>query len=122
MLAEDVEINREITLALLEHTGIEIDFAFDGEEAVEKFLHAPGLYELILMDLHMPNMDGYEATQRIRTSGLPGEKIIPIIAMTANVFREDIESCIASGMNDHLGKPIDSDELIATLRKYLLHK
>ena len=122
LLAEDVEINREITLALLEHTGIEIDFAFDGEEAVEKFLHAPGLYELILMDLHMPNMDGYEATQRIRTSGLPGAKIIPIIAMTANVFREDIESCIASGMNDHLGKPIDSDELIATLRKYLLHK
>ena len=122
LLAEDVEINREITLALLEHTGIEIDFAFDGEEAVEKFSQAPNLYELILMDVHMPNMDGYEATRRIRASDLPGASVIPIVAMTANVFREDIESCIASGMNGHLGKPIDSDELIATLRRYLLNK
>ena len=120
LLAEDVEINREITQALLEHTGVEIEFALDGLEAVEKFTQAPNIYDLILMDVHMPNMDGYEATRRIRASDLPQAKTIPVVAMTANVFKEDIESCIASGMNDHLGKPIDSDELLATLRRYLL--
>ena len=119
LLAEDVEINREIAMALLEHTGIQIDPAFDGEEAVHAFSEAPGRYDLILMDVHMPKVDGYEATRRIRASGLPGAETIPIIAMTANVFREDIERCLASGMNDHLGKPIDPDAVIATLRNWL---
>ena len=120
LLAEDVEINREILMTLIEHTGIEIDSAADGAEAVDKFSAHPDKYELILMDVHMPNVDGYEATRRIRASGLPGADTIPIIAMTANVFREDIERCLASGMNDHLGKPIDVAEVITTLRRYLL--
>jgi CheY-like chemotaxis protein len=72
------------------------------------------------MDVHMPGMDGYEATRRIRSSGLRGADAIPIVAMTANVFREDIDRCLASGMNSHLGKPVDVDLLIAELTKYLL--
>ena len=119
LLAEDVEINREIAAALLEHTGVLIDPANDGVEAFEKFAAAPGSYDLILMDIHMPGMDGYEATRRIRGSGLPGADVIPIIAMTANVFREDIERCLACGMNSHLGKPIDPNEVIERLKEYL---
>jgi signal transduction histidine kinase/DNA-binding response OmpR family regulator/HAMP domain-containing protein len=119
LIAEDVDINREIIDALLEPTEVSIDFAFDGEEAVEKFA-APNQYQLILMDIHMPNVDGFEATKRIRASGLPGADTIPIVAMTANVFREDIEKCLAVGMNDHLGKPVDMDKVIATLSRYLI--
>jgi CheY-like chemotaxis protein len=118
LVAEDVEINREIIAALLEPTGIIIDFAFDGEEVVKKFA-ACDKYKLILMDIHMPNVDGYEATRRIRASGLPQASLIPIIAMTANVFREDVERCIAAGMNGHLGKPVEVDKVIATLSQYL---
>lgn len=120
LLAEDVEINREILLALLEHTDIHIDSAEDGKIALEKFIAAPESYDLILMDVHMPNMDGYETTTRIRKSGLIGADTIPIVAMTANVFREDIEHCLSSGMNSHLGKPIDAEEVIARLKEYLL--
>ena len=68
----------------------------------------------------MPEMDGYEATNLIRSSGFPGAEEIPIIAMTANVFREDIERCFAAGMNGHFGKPVDIGEVMATLKKYLL--
>jgi CheY-like chemotaxis protein len=119
MVAEDVEINREILGVLLEDTEITIDFAVDGEEAVERF-SAPNNYRLILMDIHMPNVDGFEATRRIRASGLPRADTIPIVAMTANVFREDIEKCLAVGMNDHLGKPVDMEKVINTLRRFLL--
>jgi signal transduction histidine kinase/CheY-like chemotaxis protein len=117
MVAEDVDINREILAALLESTEINIDFAFDGEEAVNKFV-APNDYKLILMDVHMPNVDGFEATRRIRSSG-PAGATIPIIAMTANVFREDVERCLAAGMNEHLGKPVDLEKLTETLIRYL---
>jgi len=119
LIAEDVGINREIISALLEYTGIEINFAFNGAEAVEKFSSASDAYGLILMDIQMPHMDGYEATRNIRASGLPEAGSIPIIAMTANVFREDVERCISAGMNGHLGKPINIDEVIAKLREYL---
>ncbi|MCL1855552.1 MAG: ATP-binding protein, partial [Clostridia bacterium] len=119
LIADDVEINREIIAALLEGTGVEIDFAFDGAEAVEKYLSAPNAYGLIFMDIQMPGIDGYEATRRIRSSGLPEADQIPIIAMTANVFREDVERCLAAGMNGHLGKPIDVNEVIAKLGEYL---
>jgi CheY-like chemotaxis protein len=117
---EDVEINREIVEALLEHTGVKISFACDGAEAIDKFTAAPDGFDLILMDIHMPGVDGYEATRRIRASGLPRADAIPIIAMTANVFREDIERCLACGMNDHIGKPVDMDTVIAKLKTYLL--
>ena len=119
LIAEDVDINREIIAALIESTAVTIEFANDGEEAVAKFTANPGGYEMVLMDVHMPKVDGYEATRRIRSSGLPGAETLPIVAMTANVFREDVERCLASGMNGHLGKPVDPDEVIATLAQYL---
>jgi signal transduction histidine kinase/CheY-like chemotaxis protein len=120
MIAEDVEINREVVAALLEHTGVEIDFACDGKEAIERFTAAPATYDMILMDIHMPKVDGYEAARRIRASGSPQATAMPIVAMTANVFSEDIERCLAAGMNDHIGKPIDADALIAKIKRYLL--
>ena len=83
------------------------------------FKESPGKYDLILMDLQMPEMDGYEAARTIRASGLPGAEEIPIIAMTANVFREDVEKCLSVGMNGHIGKPINFDDLIEKLKQYL---
>jgi len=118
LVAEDVDINREIIAALLEPTDVRIDFALDGQEAVDMFAVSDA-YALILMDIHMPNVDGFEATRRIRASGLPGAGSIPIVAMTANVFREDVEKCLAAGMNDHLGKPLEMDKVVATLSRYL---
>jgi len=120
LLAEDVEINREIVISLLEPTRIEIDYAENGLEAVRLFSESPNKYDAILMDVQMPEMDGYDATRRIRALNNRKATDVPIIALTANVFREDIEQCSKAGMNDHLGKPIDSDELINKLRKYLI--
>jgi len=119
LLAEDVELNREIMLALLESTKLEIDFAKNGVEAVQLFCKAPDKYNLILMDIQMPEMDGYEATKRIRTFDHPLAKTVPIIAITANVFKEDVEKCLEAGMNDHVGKPVDFDEVVGKLREYL---
>ena len=120
LLAEDVEINREILYALLEDTGLSIDWAENGEIACEMFEKDPSRYDAVLMDIHMPEMDGYEATKTIRSMNIEEAKQVPIIAMTANVFREDVENCLAAGMNDHLGKPVDIDDLMKKLRKYLL--
>ena len=119
LLAEDVDINREIVLALLEPLKLKVDCATDGVEALNMFIENYALYDMILMDVQMPKMDGYEATRRIRSFDIPNAKTIPIIALTANVFREDIEWCISAGMNDHLGKPIDADELLAKLEQHL---
>ncbi|MDR0856362.1 MAG: response regulator [Clostridiales bacterium] len=119
LLAEDIEINREIVTELLEPTGVEIECAVNGAEALEKFRAAPQRYDLILMDCMMPEMDGYEATQRIRALPVPRARLVPIIAMTANVFKEDIDKCLASGMNGHIGKPIDYGKLWAILRDTL---
>jgi signal transduction histidine kinase/CheY-like chemotaxis protein len=120
LLVEDVEINREIVLTLLEDTGITIETAENGREALQKFREAPSKYRIILMDIHMPEMDGFEATRQIRALEVSEARTIPIVAMTANVFREDIEKCLAAGMNDHLGKPIDIEDLMKKLRRYLL--
>ncbi|MCL2530159.1 MAG: response regulator [Coriobacteriia bacterium] len=119
LMAEDVEINREIVLALLEPTELKIDCAENGKEALEMFKAAPDKYELIFMDIQMPEMDGYEATRRIRALDIPKAKSIPIIATTANVFKEDIENCLAAGMNDHVGKPLNIQEVLDKLREYL---
>ncbi len=119
LLAEDVDINREIAQALLEDTGLVLEEAENGLEAVRKFQANPARYDLILMDIHMPEVDGYEATRRIRDSDIPEARLVPIVAMTANVFREDIERCLAAGMNDHIGKPINLDELLEKLRANL---
>jgi signal transduction histidine kinase/DNA-binding response OmpR family regulator len=175
LLAEDMEINREIVIALLEPAAPVITCAENGLEAVQLYTAAPEKYDIILMDLQMPEMDGYEATRQIRAfeesrrktpvpeprppggessrehpqdalelpRDLPQEhpkspqehpkdtlefpqetpqehpKDVPIIAMTANVFREDIEQCLAAGMNAHVGKPLDLEELTSALRAWL---
>jgi signal transduction histidine kinase/DNA-binding response OmpR family regulator len=119
LLAEDIEINREIVITLLEPTGISIDIAENGLEAVEKYKAAPEKYDMIFMDIQMPEMDGYEATRRIRGMDNSRAKKTPIIAMTANVFREDIERCLEAGMNDHVGKPLVFEEALAKLRSWL---
>ena len=119
LLAEDVEINREIVLTLLEPTRLTIECAEDGEQAVKMFTESPWKYDAIFMDVQMPNMDGYEATRAIRALGTPHAQTVPIIAMTANVFREDIERCLESGMNGHVGKPLDMDAVITQLWQHL---
>jgi signal transduction histidine kinase/CheY-like chemotaxis protein len=122
LLAEDMEINREIVLTLLEPTGLSIDCAENGAEAVRLYSEAPDRYDMIFMDVQMPEIDGYEATRRIRALGVPGVREVPIVAMTANVFREDVEKCLDAGMNDHVGKPLDFDEVLDRLSKYLPRK
>jgi len=119
LLSEDVEINREIVLTLLEPTGLEIDCAVNGREAVRMFCAAPDKYEMVFMDIQMPEMDGYEATRQIRAFDAPNAKSVPIIAMTANVFKEDVDHCFAAGMNGHVGKPLDITEVLEKLRLYL---
>ncbi|MDR0495734.1 MAG: response regulator [Treponema sp.] len=119
LVAEDVEINREIIAAFLESTGISIDFAENGAYAVSMFQARPDKYKLILMDVNMPEMNGYDATRAIRALEIPRAKDIRIIAMTANVFREDIENCLSAGMDDHIGKPVDSETLHEMLSKHL---
>jgi signal transduction histidine kinase/DNA-binding NarL/FixJ family response regulator len=147
LLAEDVEINREIVIALLEPTELEIECAINGKEAVRMFSEKPKQYDLIFMDLQMPEMDGLEATKKIRAleekiinsdvefpkgtfdhagksfsadnSSKESPKGVPILAMTANVFKEDIDKCLEAGMNDHIGKPLDFHEVMAKLKNYL---
>jgi signal transduction histidine kinase/CheY-like chemotaxis protein len=120
LVAEDIEINREIFLALLSPTGLQIDYAENGRQAVEMFADKKGGgYNIIFMDIQMPEMDGYEATRHIRASNLPDAKTIPIIAMTANVFKEDVDNALASGMNAHLVKPIIINDIMRKLVEYL---
>ena len=119
LLAEDIEINREIILTMLEPTLIIIDCAENGAEAVRMFEQNPNRYDIVFMDIQMPSMDGYEATRRIRASGTTKAQKIPIIALTANVFREDIEKCLEAGMTGHLGKPIDITEVLHVLQAHL---
>ena len=119
LLAEDVDINREIFITLLENTNVKIDIAENGLIAVQKFTAHPEQYNMIIMDVQMPEMDGYEATKTIRALDLPKAKSIPIIAMTANAFKEDVDKCIACGMNDHLAKPVDIKVVIGKILSYL---
>ena len=119
LIAEDVEINREIVKEILDPALLEIDFAENGKEAVRLFSEAPDKYDMIFMDIQMPEMDGYEATRVIRAIDSRIAKSIPIVAMTANVYKEDVDKCLAAGMNGHVGKPINFDEVTETLRKYL---
>jgi len=122
LLAEDMDINREIVMALLEPTLLEIDCAENGVEAVRMFIEAPDKYNIIFMDLQMPEMDGFDAAKSIRALDIARAKSIPIIAMTANVFKEDVENCLAAGMNDHIGKPLDFDKVLHILRRYLFRQ
>ena len=115
LMAEDIEINREIVISLLEPTEIKIDQAINGVEAVQKFMENPDKYDAILMDVQMPEMDGYEATMQIRYLNILRAKTIPIIAMTANVFKDDIDKCLKVGMNSHVGKPLDFNDILNKL-------
>ena len=119
LLAEDIEVNREIIISLLEDTGIKIDSAEDGLEALEMIKASPKKYDAVLMDVQMPRMDGLEATRKIRALPELQDAKLPIIAMTANVFKSDIEECIAAGMDCHLGKPVDIDKMVETLKRFL---
>jgi signal transduction histidine kinase len=119
LLAEDVEINREIVMELLSPTGIVVDWVENGVQALKRYQESPGTYDLILMDVQMPEMNGYEATRRIRSLDDPRAQAVPIIAMTAHVFREDVERCFEAGMNGHLSKPLDFGAVMNILRKYL---
>ncbi|MDR1686277.1 MAG: response regulator [Desulfovibrio sp.] len=119
LLTEDVEINREIVMTLLEPTGMQIDCAENGIQAVELFSANPDKYDAILMDMQMPEMDGLEATRRIRAMDEPKAKTVPIIAMTANVLKEDIEKCRLAGMNAHVGKPLNLDEVLKELNNFV---
>ena len=119
LLVEDIDVNREIVIALLEDTNINIDIAENGAEAVEKFRAHEDKYDLIFMDVHMPVMDGYEATRMIRAGDSVAAKQIPIIAMTANAFREDVDRCKNAGMNDHVSKPIDRTVVLEKMYSWL---
>ena len=119
LLAEDLDINQEIVLALLEPTQIGIDCVSNGADAVQAFSASPERYDIIFMDIQMPEMDGLTAARLIRKLNIPKAREIPIIAMTANVFKEDVEECLGAGMNEHIGKPIDIDDMLAKLKKYL---
>jgi CheY-like chemotaxis protein len=121
LIAEDVEINREILFVLFEKTGVSIDFAENGKEAAAMFAANAGKYNLVLMDVHMPEMDGYEATRKIRVMEADlFSKRVPIIAMTADVFKEDIEKCLSAGMDNHIGKPVSPDDLFDKVNQYLM--
>ncbi|MGI6502264.1 MAG: ATP-binding protein [Anaerostipes sp.] len=120
LLCEDHPLNQAISVKLLEKKKIIVDVAEDGAVGVEMYLASKeGYYDAILMDLRMPNMDGYEATDRIRNLGRSDSLTIPIIAMTANAFDEDIQKCLKAGMNAHIAKPIDVKHLYETLERCL---
>ena len=116
LLAEDNELNAEIAEAILENAGLKIDRVEDGIQCVNKIMEMPaGTYDLILMDIQMPKMDGYKATQVIRNLPDKDKACIPIIAMTANAFEEDKRDAFAAGMNGHIAKPIQVDKLLSIL-------
>ena len=117
LLTDDISINRDIVIEMLSDTGLIIEEASNGQEAVDTFGNsAPGYYDLILMDMQMPEMDGCEATRRIRAMDRPDAKSVVIIAMTANVMESDVELALKSGMDGHISKPIDFDNAIQTIR------
>jgi CheY-like chemotaxis protein len=113
LLVDDVEINRIIAASMLEITGIEIDEADDGFAAIKKFKESPeNSYDIIYMDVQMPSLNGYDATRAIRTLNRPDAKEVPIVALTANAFKDDIERALESGMNAHLAKPMEMDKVM----------
>ena len=122
LLAEDVAVNAEIMIMVLSMREIQVDHAENGRIAVEKFEeHEEGYYDAVLMDMRMPEMDGLEATRRIRAMNRSDAKTVPIIALTANAFDEDVQSSMQAGLNAHLSKPVEPDVLFATLEE-LLHR
>ncbi|MBQ2581269.1 MAG: response regulator, partial [Ruminococcus sp.] len=120
LLAEDVEINAEIMQMVLAMREIQVDVTRNGRAVVDKFIASDeGYYDAVLMDIRMPEMDGLEATGIIRSLDRPDAKTVPIIALTANAFDEDVQRSLQAGMNAHLSKPIDNDALFDVLEKLI---
>ena len=120
LVVDDVEVNRILLTKILTTLGAVCDTAANGQEAVDKFeASQPGEYDLIMMDVQMPVLNGYEATRAIRGGGHPSAKSVPIIAMTANAFVDDVREAIASGMDAHIAKPVQRDSLKATIQQVL---
>ena len=122
LMAEDNDLNAELATVMLEDAGMAVTRAFDGKDAVELFKNHPqGTYDIILMDIMMPNMDGHQAAKTIRAmeKERPDASSIPIIALSANAFAEDVKASVDSGMNGHISKPFDMEEVTATIAKYV---
>ena len=120
LVAEDNSLNWEVLHELLSDLGLDLEWAENGQICTEMFEKVePYYYNAILMDVRMPIMTGYEATQAIRASKKPDAQTIPIIAMTADAFSEDIQKCLESGMNAHTAKPVNIEELIMLLKRYM---
>jgi signal transduction histidine kinase/DNA-binding response OmpR family regulator len=119
LVVEDIEINAEILASILEEYKISYETASDGKIAHEMYCKNPAKYDLILMDIQMPNLDGYSATKLIRASDYGTAKTVPIVAMTANAFSSDVDQALKAGMNEHISKPIDPSRVDAVLKKYL---
>ena len=122
LIAEDMEINAEILIELMEMEGMTADHGENGRIVVDMFEKSPvGYYDAVLMDMRMPVMDGLEATRVLRALDRPDAKTVPIIALTANAFDEDVQRSLQAGMTAHLSKPVEPDRLYATLRR-LIHE
>ena len=120
LLVDDVELNRKIARAMLKVTGIAVDEAVDGEEALRKFEQSPEHgYDMVLMDVQMPVMDGYQASSAIRALDRDDARKVPIIALTANAFKEDIDKALQAGMNAHIAKPIKPDKIVEIMSKHM---
>ena len=119
-MAEDNDLNAEIAEAILERAGLKVERVEDGIQCVNRITKMPArTYDMILMDIQMPQMNGYKATQEIRHLPDKDKACIPIIAMTANAFEEDKRDAVAAGMNDHIAKPVDLSILISVIAKYI---
>lgn len=120
LLVEDNQLNAEIAAELLRMSGLTVDCAWDGIEAVDCLSSCPdGYYDMVFMDIQMPRMNGYDATRAIRSSARNYCKRVPIVAMTANAFAEDVQAAKTVGMNEHIAKPLELATLAAVLRRYL---
>lgn len=119
LVAEDNPVNQKLAVIMLEKSGYHVEIAQNGREAVEKYTANPGRFDLIFMDLHMPEMDGFTACTEIRSRGFSS---VPIIAMTADVLQEDRLECLSTGMNDYLSKPVSQEAVLAILRKWIAPK
>lgn len=120
LLVEDNQLNAEIAAELLKMSGLTVDCAWDGIEAVDYLANCPdGYYDMVFMDIQMPRMNGYGATRAIRSSARNYCKRVPIVAMTANAFAEDVQAAKTVGMNKHIAKPLELATLAAVLRRYL---
>lgn len=120
LLIEDNALNREISREILENDGFEVEEAFDGETAVDMIKNSkPGYYDIVLMDIQMPKLNGCEATRKIRALGNESLSDIPIIAVTANAFEEDKHAALSAGMDAHIAKPINVNELNKAILRLL---